>query len=591
VRARGVQGLGGLPVQRDPHGARDGLVQRAPHERVPEREPLPGLADHARRGRLLDGGQQFGGLLAHHRGEVAEVELDAEQRGPPQRVPRRVVEVVEPPGHHRVHRRLRRVPGAVVRDVRDAVEHGHGVVAHEGVDDLLQVAGVAARAVGRGQQFGAGLGAEQPADQFGRDGVGHRVEPQQFAAAHRHHRPQRVQLGPPRVRPARAHQQQREVPARLREPVPHQQAGVVGPLEVFEHQHDRAVRAQLVDEADDPVDQADQPVDRHQHGVVGLPRVRGLGRAARQPGRELGPARVRRQRVDVEAGQDHAQREAPVHLVARVPQHLAAPVDRVGQTGREQGGLADTRLALDPHRRAPARQHLLERGAQRGQFRFAADEHRRVRRDRRPRCDGRLAAHPFTGRGDLVVDLAQLRARLDAELLDQDLPGLPEHLQRLVPAPRAVQRQHQQRPRRLAQRVGGAQVEQLVHGGPEVAGLQHDLGPALQDVEVQLGEPAPVQRGERAVDAGERVAAPQQERGVQRLLRARGVPAVPALLRRLPQPVELADVQQPRFQPQAVPGTRRHEHLPARPLGTDGFERAPQPGDVGVEAAVDGAGR
>ncbi len=373
--------------------------------------------------------------------------------------------------------------------------------------------------------------------------------------------------------------------------MPHQQAGVVGPLEVLQHQHDRPVLAQLVDEADDPVDQADQPVDGHQHRVLLLPRVRGLGGVPRQPGGELGPARVGRPRVDAEARQHQAEWKAPSHFVPGLPEHFAAPVDGVGEARGDQAGLADPRLALDPHRRALAVHQLDERAAQRGQLGLPADEHLRVRRDRRPRHHVGLAARALAGGADLVVHLAQLRARLDAELVDQDLPGLPEHLQRLVRAAGAVQRLHEQRPRRLAQRVGGAQVEQLVDGLGEVAGLQHDLRAPFQDVQVQLREPAPVQRGERPVDAGERLAPPQHERRVQRGPRARRVPAVPALLRGLAQPVELAHVQQAGFQPQAVAGPGGHQHLTAGPLGTDGFERAPQPGDVGVEAAVDGAGR
>jgi hypothetical protein len=41
-----------------------------------------------------------------------------------------------------------------------------------------------------------------------------------------------------------------------------------------------------------------------------------------------------------------------------------------------------------------------------------------------------------------VVEAAQLGTRLEPDLVEQDLPGVPERLQRLRLAPTAVEREH-----------------------------------------------------------------------------------------------------------------------------------------------------
>ncbi len=108
--------------------------------------------------------------------------------------------------------------------------------------------------------------------------------------------------------------------------------------------------------------------------------------------------------------------------------------------------------------------------------------------------------------------LAEARARVDPELVDQSVTDLGVGPQRFGLASRPVERQHEQLPEALAKRVVPAQRFQLAHQLVVMAKLQVRLDPVLschQDQFVQMG---PLGVGEAGIgELGQRLAAPQPE--------------------------------------------------------------------------------
>ena len=76
---------------------------------------------------------------------------------------------------------------------------------------------------------------------------------------------------------------------------------------------------------------------------------------------------------------------------------------------------------------------------------------------------------PLVVAEDLRLQVAQLRAGLDAELVDEPFPGRPVRRQRIGLAADAVQRRHQQRPERFAKRVRRRELGQRPDDGGRIA--------------------------------------------------------------------------------------------------------------------------
>jgi hypothetical protein len=100
---------------------------------------------------------------------------------------------------------------------------------------------------------------------------------------------------------------------------------------------------------------------------------------------------------------------------------------------------------------------------------------------------------------DGVLEFLQRVARLDAQLLSQELSGPLVGLQRLGLAPRAVQAQQQLLVQPLLQRVLGDERLQFGHQLGVAAEGQVGLDPDLQDGQVLLGEPGALGLGKRLV--------------------------------------------------------------------------------------------
>ena len=135
-------------------------------------------------------------------------------------------------------------PGAVspASSAAPALGDGQAGAAGQRGDELGDVQRVARRPVRQLQQPVIGPAARQRRHQ-----VGHRRpgQPVQLQARSVVHRPAQRQQVLPQRRPHHPDQQQRHLPGRPGQPSPQRDAGRIRPLQVIDHQHDRAHRALL----------------------------------------------------------------------------------------------------------------------------------------------------------------------------------------------------------------------------------------------------------------------------------------------------------------------------------------------------------
>src|SRR5581483_4680770 len=118
-------------------------------------------------------------------------------------------------------------------------------------------------------------------------------------------------------------------------------------------------------------------------------------------------------------------------------------------------------------------------------------------------------------REDRVLDPPELRAGLEAELVDVDPPGRPVRLERVCLPAAPVEREHQLAPEPLAERAFVDRVLELGDDLPMLAERERGLEPLLERVDPQIFEA--VGLGAQPPDLGqplERRAAPERERAV-----------------------------------------------------------------------------
>ena len=119
---------------------------------------------------------------------------------------------------------------------------------------------------------------------------------------------------------------------------------------------------------------------------------------------------------------------------------------------------------------------------------------------------------------DRRVQLLQLAARLDAELLDEHAACVLVGIERLGLPARPVQREHQLAPEPLAQRVLFDESLELPDESEMARGVEVGLDPLLQRREPELFEPGDLRLRERLVrELRERRAAPERQRLAQEL--------------------------------------------------------------------------
>ena len=145
---------------------------------------------------------------------------------------------------------------------------------------------------------------------------------------------------------------------------------------------------------------------------------------------------------------------------------------------------------------------------------------------RRPRERRLLEEQRLVLAQDRGLELAELGAGVDAELLDERLARGAVGGERVGLAARAVEREHELRARALAQRLGGDQRLELGDELGVAPEREIRLDPLLERDGAQLLEPRDLGLGERLVEeVGERRAAPERERLAQRALGRGGISA------------------------------------------------------------------
>ena len=126
---------------------------------------------------------------------------------------------------------------------------------------------------------------------------------------------------------------------------------------------------------------------------------------------------------------------------------------------------------------------------------------------------------------DRGLELAELGARIDAELLDERLARGAVGGERVGLPSRAVEREHELRARALAQRLGSDERLELRDELGVAAERKIGLDPLLERDRAELLEPRDLGLGERLVEeVGERRAAPERERLAERTLGRRRDP-------------------------------------------------------------------
>jgi hypothetical protein len=365
---RGFKRLGGADVQALPARPAEPLVERLPHQRVVER--VGGalgrsvLHDEAGRQRLLHGVQRRVLLQAGDDGQQVEVTALAEHRRGSEHAPARVRQARHAPPHG-----LADLVGdrrAIDRDIAlpatvALVDHAAlGEVADDLLDEERVAVGLRVQAVhevgrhvvsGRAlQQLGDLLLAQprqrQPLDQPLAAQVGERlaerVRGREVGGA----------VGP--------RDEQRPV-GEAHEVAQEQQRGRVGPVQVVQHQHHRALLAEPAEEGADGVEEGLAACDGGL-GVTARDRVR-AGRQQRVEA--VDRVREGRHRGDAGAQRLHERLVGAHRLLVRAPEEDDGPVvvRGSGELGDEPR-LAYARLSADRDEPRAAGAGVVERGAQ-----------------------------------------------------------------------------------------------------------------------------------------------------------------------------------------------------------------------------------
>ncbi len=165
---------------------------------------------------------------------------------------------------------------------------------------------------------------------------------------------------------------------------------------------------------------------------------------------------------------------------------------------------------------------VAEQGPEVAHLRVTANERCQRLGDTRGADGGDRTGHRFRHAGwgqcgvvgeDRRLQSAQLRPRIEAEFLAQELTALLEDPQGVGLPSAAVEREHQQPSHALTKGMGGDQFLELNDGPMVTPELQLEIKPVLGHRKSQLGQPGDRSRGEFVVgEVGKRSASPDRIR-------------------------------------------------------------------------------
>ena len=219
--------------------------------------------------------------------------------------------------------------------------------------------------------------------------------------------------------------------------------------------------------------------------------------------------------------------------------------------------LADARLAAEQDEAAAPGERRLERLLEDAELALAADERAVGRLGRRREVERRVLAE------DRALQLLQLAARLDPELLDEHAARVLVRGERLCLPPGAVEREHELAAQPLAKRRRRDERLELADEVGVPPGGEVGLDPVLERRGPELDEARRLEPRELAVDVGQGRPVPQRERLPQargRLLRLPAERPPPLVAEAL----EPREVELPVLDPERVPRATGGEDLPVR---------------------------
>ena len=180
---------------------------------------------------------------------------------------------------------------------------------------------------------------------------------------------------------------------------------------------------------------------------------------------------------------------------------------------------------------------------------------------------------------DRLLELLQLRPRLETESIDELAAGVGVHVERVRLATRPVERGHQLGAKSLAERSGAHQLPQLTDQLAVAAGGEVGVDASLEHLEPRLLQVRQLPREEAlARQIGERLAAPELEGRPQDAGGLFGATLLEEPAAFGAEPLEPEQVELLRGDREHVSGPSGLEHLM-------GLEQPPQPRDVLVNRA------
>ena len=350
----------------------------------------------------------------------------------------------------------------------------------------------------------------------------------------------------------------------------HHRRARISPLQVIQNKQHRRTGGQSREELHRRVKQPEPFLIRLQGWRWGELRQQ-LRQTRRDPRQHAGgrakigckPPPAHRLAVPGDRFGERAERRHPRALDTAAGKHNSRAGPRAIGELLQRVGLANSRLTRQENHTTPPGGRFLEASQQTRHLRAAAEIHPP---GHLPRPLLRMPGEPGRLLQDRLMQVTQLSARIDPQILLKDPPQLAERAEGLRLPPVAVKRDHQLAPPPFTQRTTGHQGLKAAHHFVVAAQRELRIEQILQRRLAQLLKPQRFRSRERAAgELGQRRAPPQAQ-GPPQQPRGHGRVAPRHLLAGLTdQALRQPRVHHARRGPQAVPGWQGHDAQPPSP--------------------------